>query len=789
MPTTHAACLTSSAPESVATAAPPPPPRLGRPRRLVWVPALCSALCWPAAVRPQPSPNLAPATQEAPPAPDATQRVEVTGARASDTEERRRSTAAKIIVGRDEIERFGDSSLGEVLKRLPGVTIGGNAGRGGQIRLRGLGNGYTQILLDGERVQGGLSLDSIDPDMIERIEIQRAPTAETGARAIAGTINVITREGFRKQLNDLKLGLGVENGAASPSLSWTRNDKWDELGYNITLNTWSRRREDESLVRTSGPGYGQVESGRSVDDRQGLNLNGRLQWPLEDGASLTLMPLLTYSQGGGARSSAVAGDPPPGVQPYDASRGDAESRFQLTRLNGQWRHRLGEGRMEWRGGVGASQSDSRSSRREFNDGEPVVGLDDDTDARERNAHLNAKYSLTLGEASSLVAGAEVDVARRDEDSRSLLTQGDGTPLLDRRDDLRASTRRLALYAQDEWAPGPQWAAHAGLRWEGLTTQGEGVGTRRERNQSSVWTPLLHAVWKPGPCKPAPGPADGAPPPAAAKGPGGGPAFLGCRDQLRMSLTRSYRSPTLQSLLGRPSYSTRFPTGENTPTSPDRAGNPALRPELATGVDLAWEHYLGGGGMFSVSVFHRRVRDLMRTLTTLEDEPGFEQPRWVARPQNVGKATTQGLETEAKFKLNELVDEAPPVELRANLSLFRSSVDSVPGPNNRLDSQPGGTANLGADYRWPGLPLTVGGNFNITPGYSTRLSDTQWQVQSAKRVVDAYALWTIHPGMRVRVSASNLLHEDADSSSIVDDETAATVSPTLVNWRVQLELKL
>ncbi len=731
--------------------------------------ALGLALLWPASGWAQPAPAPAPAAaasapKATPPARDASQRVEVTGARATDTEERRRSTAAKIIVGRDEIERFGDSSLGDVLKRLPGVTIGGNAGRGGQIRMRGLGQGYTQILLDGERVQGGLSLDSIDPDMVERIEIQRAPTAETGARAIAGTINIITREGFRKRLNDLKLGVGVENGVASPSLSWTRDDKWDDINYNVTLNAWSWRREDEPVVTTTSPGYQQVEASQSADHRHGLNLNGRLQWPLEEGSSLTLMPLLVYSKGGGTwRSAATStGTPPPGLEAYDLRLGDADSSFLLTRLNGQWRHRLGEGRVEWRGGVGASRSQSQAVRREFDEGEPVLSVDDATDARERNAHVNGKYSLSLGDSSSLVAGAEVDMARRDEDGRTVLTDGQGRQLLDNHDDLRASTQRLALYAQDEWTLNPQWSAHAGLRWEGITTEGEGADALHERNQSSVWTPLLHAVWKPEPKS---------------------------RDQVRVSLTRSYRSPTLQNLLGRLTYSTRYPTGENTPTSPDRVGNPDLQPELATGVDLAYEHYLPGGGMFSANLFYRRVRDLMRTLTTLEDEPGFDNPRWVARPQNVGEATTQGVELEAKFKLNELVDDAPAVELRANLSLFRSRVDSVPGPNNRLDAQPGGTANVGADYRWPGLPLTVGGNVNITPGYTTRLSDTQWQVQSAKRVVDAYALWTINPGMRVRVTASNLLHEDADSASIVDDETAATVSPTFVNWRVQLELKL
>ena len=72
-------------------------------------------------------------------------RVDITATRPTDVQERRASTAAKIVIGREEIERYGDSNLGDVLKRLPGVTLQGRPGRGGEIRMRGLGNGYTQI--------------------------------------------------------------------------------------------------------------------------------------------------------------------------------------------------------------------------------------------------------------------------------------------------------------------------------------------------------------------------------------------------------------------------------------------------------------------------------------------------------------------------------------------------------------------------------------------------------------------------------------------------------------------
>jgi outer membrane receptor for ferrienterochelin and colicins len=356
-----------------------------------------------AAQTPPPSPAApaAPARAASAPTPEATpQRVEVTGARQSENEERRQSTAAKIIVGRDEIERFGDSSLGELLKRLPGVTIGGRPGRGGAIRMRGLGGGYTQILLDGERVQGGLSLDSIDPEMVERIEILRGPTAETGARAIAGTINIITREGFRKRLNDLKVSVGLENGILTPGVSWTRDDKWDDLTYNITVNLWSWRRKDESLTMTTAEStelgdeydYLQREASRSESRRHGINVNGRLQWPLDEGSTFTLMPILVFNEGGSdSRSTlALSGTPPAGFETYDHSRGESEGRFMLARLNSQWRTRLGEGRFEGRGGVAASQSRNESLRQEFNGADGLLrAVDDTSDSRERNAHLNA----------------------------------------------------------------------------------------------------------------------------------------------------------------------------------------------------------------------------------------------------------------------------------------------------------------------------------------------------------------------------------------------------------------
>ena len=733
--------------------------------------------------QPQPQPAApanaasAPPTQLAP--------VEVKAVRATDTEARRQSTAAKIVVGRDEIERYGDTNLGDVLKRLPGVTLQGRPGRGGEIRMRGLGSGYTQVLLDGQRIPPGFSLDTLSPEQIERIEILRAPTAETGARAIAGTINIVTREGFIKPINDLRLGVAVENGRAQPGVAWTRNEAVGPFIGNVSISASSADREDGSTTTTldrrladDAISLDQTEVVRLREKRGGLYATGRLQWRGAPGAdSVVLMPLLIHGTGRTQRDASLTqtlGAQPPA---YDTAATAGHSSFTLARLNGQWNHRLESGgrdaaldggRFESKFGLGQGRTIGVNQRREFIGSAPSRVLDDRGDTLDRNVLASTKFMRTLASEHSLVAGVEGEANRRVE---TRITN-DPALLTNFGDNAAASITRFAGYGQDEWQLSAPWAAHAGLRWEGITTRGTSGenGTAEQINRSSVWTPLLHAVWKPAPES---------------------------RDQVRLALTRSYRAPTLQNLIGRPAVNSRYPApGANTPTQPDRAGNPDLKPELATGLDLAFERYPAAGGLLSANLFHRQIKNYLRSQTALEDvawSPG--QPRFVSRPQNVGDATTQGLELEAKFRLSDLLADAPKLDARVNASAFRSRVKAVPGPDNRLDQQPGYTANVGADYRLLGVPLTVGGNLNWTPAFDTRVSEIQSASQGRKVVIDAYALWVFGPAWQLRLTASNLAARGYLNGSSVDDlgagirETSTTTAPTYLNVQLRLEVKL
>lgn len=703
--------------------------------------------------------------------------VEILGA-GGDSEQRRLSTTAKIIIGRDEIERYGDSTTGELLKRLPGITMPGRPGRGGAPRMRGLGGGYTQILVDGERVARGFSLDDLSPDQIERIEILRAPTAETGARAIGGSINIITRGGYRKRVNTVHAGFGGENGSPQQGASWSRNDTLGDLIYNFTLSAMHSRRNNGS---TTSNIFDNLSTGQAVDrlertsasaTRTGIHVNARLQWHTATGDSLVLMPMLIAAKSTGRGSTQLQQND--GNAPYDSSLGSSENRFATLRLASTWQHPIDAvSSLNVSANLGDSHWNNSAQRQNFGGVVSSTGMLIDNDSQQHDQTFNgtAKYSRILAERHNLVTGAELGFNRRNELASTL--QNGESPLTDFDGNLQASSLRSAIYAQDEWAVTPNWSAHAGLRWEGITTRGSaGGGAAGDVNRSGVLTPLLHALWRPD---------------------------LARKDQWRLSLTRSYKSPDLQNMIGRPSINSMFPgRGGNEEIHPDTVGNPALKPELASGLELAFEHYLAAGGLLSANLFYRHINDLMRRQTTLETVSWADVPRWVARQQNVGDAVTQGVELEAKLRLSEVFASAPKIDLHANASVFQSRVQGVPGPDNRLDQQPDGVLNLGAQYKLSVLPLTLGGNLNFTPGYNTRLSSNQTLQQGAKRVVDAYGVWTFNPAVQLRLSLSNLTARDYwNASRLVSGnslgqsiaQSSQTRAPSFVNVQLRLEIKL
>lgn len=116
---------------------------------------------------------------------------------------RNRSDAAEPILVYDEefFQRFEPLTAGDALKRVPGVTFLSDVIESDGARLRGLDPGYTQILVNGERVPGGQAdrsffLDRIPAELIERVEIVRSSSARRNGDAVAGSLNIVLRDGY-----------------------------------------------------------------------------------------------------------------------------------------------------------------------------------------------------------------------------------------------------------------------------------------------------------------------------------------------------------------------------------------------------------------------------------------------------------------------------------------------------------------------------------------------------------------------------------------------------------------
>jgi iron complex outermembrane receptor protein len=714
----------------------------------------------PAAATPAPAPKRPdpPKGTEArkEPAPSRMEPLEITEKR-STTGERRDSTASKIVIGREEIEQYGDTNLGDVMRRLPGVTQGGRPGRGGPVRMRGMAGGYTQILVDGERIPPGFSIEDITPEQVERIEILRAPTAETGTRAIAGTINIILREALRERRNDIRIGVQEENGRHSPNASYSRNDALSETGsYNFTLSVNRRDLANDGVTETTFvdvPTDTVTLAQRNVIASSSLNeslfMTSRFQWRLGPGEQFSFQPFVVASNNAsesrGKLTQSVGATP----APYDTSASRSDSQFRNARFTTLLNQRLdAQTTYELRGGARIFTVNSFTLQDQFDaGGNRTLRQTTENDIRDASWNAVGKVARRWAETHTFTTGGEWEQGTRKEQP---LTLQNGEPQLEEfGTDIDVKVRRAALYLQDEWDPNPNWSTSLGVRWEAIETRSATVASPVD-NRSSVVNPLAHVVWR---------------------------FDAPRRDQLRASLTQSYRPPTTQNLVARPRLNTLYPVpGPNTPTSADAAGNASLKPEIANGVELAYESYLSANGVLSANVFTRRLTDVIRTVTAQEQVSWATSPRWVARPQNLGRATTSGIELDAKFGLRELFAEAAPVNVRANFSAFRSRVEEIPGPDNRLAGQPDMTGNLGADYRFRGWPISIGGSVNWTPAYDIRLTAEQLERIRRKVVTDAYVLWHIDSATKLRLSVTATDPRDFQTNNIfvVGDERQSLV---------------
>ncbi|BCN22959.1 TonB-dependent receptor plug domain-containing protein [Vibrio alfacsensis] len=165
------------------------------------------------------------------------QKMKVTGSRL--TRASMEGSTPVAVIGRAEIERAGDISIADVLRKSSFNSFGSYSESSGNswqsqatMSLRGLGASRTLVLINGKRLPGSATmgggaanLNVIPAAIVERVEVMAdGGSAVYGSDAVAGVVNVILKDEFD--------GINVTVGAGVPS-----QDGGDEQNFSIVTGT------------------------------------------------------------------------------------------------------------------------------------------------------------------------------------------------------------------------------------------------------------------------------------------------------------------------------------------------------------------------------------------------------------------------------------------------------------------------------------------------------------------------------------------------------------------------
>jgi outer membrane receptor for ferrienterochelin and colicins len=686
------------------------------------------------------------------------ERVEIKGALDA---QRAQSSVMRTVVTREELTKYADPTLAEALRRIPGITINASATGGLEIRMRGLGGGYTQILVNGEPEARGFTWESLSPDLIERIEIVRAASADASNQAVAGSINIILRRSSRPGQVEAKVTASVYEGLGSSVLfgqsAYKTGDTTFSLGVNLSL--------ERDRWHSFGPGLAIDASGAVLHERQSQGtedarhfttaLTPRMVWKPDETRMLSVDGIFQtqdFEYGSSADIRTLRGAPP-------------DFPLALQHNNTDWRHARVS--VNWKAPVWSSsqfelQSTASTNVRDLNGnfagnssaGESILERHIDNHVSDRNFSVLGKLSISLLKDHSLKLGFDAVNQRRLERRQQQETSPVGHPTLNLDETYISSIGRLAVFAQDEWQVSPAHALYLGLRTETVRTRTSGAELGSVNNRLSVLSPVAQWLWNLNEKE---------------------------TDQVRLALSRTYKPPLRRQLIP-----LRRTVSNNTATTPFVQGNPDLRPELAWGLDLGFEKSLPKDGGLSVSAYVRRIDDVILQKVFLSGET------WISTPVNSGLAHVSGLETEVRFNAQSLFAAAPNIDMRAGLARNISRVNDVPGPGNRLARQPSLTANLGFDWRPTGVPLTLGASQSYERGDFFRDSVTTSGRTATKNSLTLQAVWSIDKSTRLRMSWNNVMARSETSvvsytdANFAEDET--TVLRQFRVLRIQLDTK-
>ncbi|MDF1574588.1 MAG: TonB-dependent receptor [Bacteroidales bacterium] len=177
------------------------------------------------------------------------------------------------VIDNSIVEKKGATNLSELISNELNFSYERDAALGSTVRIQGLGGEHVKILVDGVpvvgRQNGILDLSQINVSSIDHIEIVEGPMSVVyGSNAMAGVINIITRENKRKSLT-----AGAEGYYESVGVY--------DVDGNFSINT-GKNAVGLSMGRYFFGGYSEADTSRAKE------WNPKVQYNLEGYYALTL---------------------------------------------------------------------------------------------------------------------------------------------------------------------------------------------------------------------------------------------------------------------------------------------------------------------------------------------------------------------------------------------------------------------------------------------------------------------------------------------------------------------
>lgn len=670
---------------------------------------------------------------------------------------RNRTEDAAPVLSYDQayFQRFEPVSAGDALKRVPSVTFLSDVLESDGARLRGLDPGYTQILINGERVPGASAdrsffVDRIPAELLERIEIIRAPSANRSGDAMAGSLNIVLRD-----------SISLDGGYVRGGVTYYDDEEFAEnygfywggaLGDGrllIGANVQGRRAPKlKTSWRYDAPGgtLQNIEDQTDVRDGTDYSFNANYVTPFA-GGELTL-------DGYFVRTDRVQDED--SLEYRSGLRNDANlltiNDNDLDILTDSWSLRgkfvvgmLG-GESKFKVGYAAVTDEQFEFEKEleflrdvnpFPDADRFTHDNTDTDLEDTELSAEVEHERDLGGAK-LTFGLQYNAKDRDFtllDSRSRFNIANGVnsggafpapgAFTVRSDiDVNIEETRLDPFVMLSGENGgSRW--EVGLRYETTDTTitddslGVAPADRITNNDYTVLLPSANL--------------------RISVGDGG---------RINLSAGRTVRRPNfdkLQPILLIEEY------GDD-----DFIGNPNLKPETAWGFDIGYERRLGARGIVGVNFFYRDVTDLIEDVNTgLEGDGG--PGTFIYTVDNVGDGSVMGLEFDLSTPLSAIGLDNTGVFL--NYSWLDSEVEDFAG-KRLFNGQSTYVYNVGFIHDIPSWAAAFGVTYRKQGDAKDRVALEEIRTEYGADL-EAFIEKRFGESLVVRLTGQNLLDSSKD----------------------------